>query len=284
MKVAISAQGNDIDSLVDPRFGRARWFIVADSETGEWQAHDNAANVDASGGAGVQAGSTVASQGAEAVITGNVGPNAHKVLAAGEHRHLPGGQRDHRARRAGRAQARRADSGRGSHRERSLGLREEWSSHERRRKAQECAGSGEEGRPVTAPGQGRGRRKDGARGSQSSLSGRTATRALVAVGTYVAQDLRDAEGLTRPMLRRAALRLALSRTRACTPTGQRVPAAGSAGAGRAAPKRWMSIEATGSSSPPRALAGGARHSGPGSGRRARRRVEVGRIPSTMSIC
>jgi len=82
MKVAISAQSNDIDSLVDPRFGRARWFIVADTETGKWQAHDNAANVDASGGAGVQAGSTVASQGAEAVITGNVGPNAHKVLGA----------------------------------------------------------------------------------------------------------------------------------------------------------------------------------------------------------
>jgi predicted Fe-Mo cluster-binding NifX family protein len=82
MKVAISAQGNDIDSLVDPRFGRARWFIVVDAETGEWQAHDNSVNVDASGGAGVQAGSTVATQGVEAVITGNVGPNAHRVLAA----------------------------------------------------------------------------------------------------------------------------------------------------------------------------------------------------------
>jgi hypothetical protein len=44
------------------------------------------------------------------------------------------------------------------------------------------------------------------------LGGRTATRALVAVGAYVAQDLRDAEGLTRPLLRRAALRLALSRS------------------------------------------------------------------------
>ena len=43
------------------------------------------------------------------------------------------------------------------------------------------------------------------RGGESSLGGRTATRALIAVGTYVAQDLRDAEGLTRPMLRRAAL-------------------------------------------------------------------------------
>jgi predicted Fe-Mo cluster-binding NifX family protein len=82
MKVAISAQSDTIDALVDPRFGRARWFIVVDSENGAWQAHDNAANVDASGGAGVQAGTTVASQGAQAVITGNVGPNAHKVLAA----------------------------------------------------------------------------------------------------------------------------------------------------------------------------------------------------------
>jgi len=48
-------------------------------------------------------------------------------------------------------------------------------------------------------------------GSGSSLGGRTTTRALVAVGTYMVQDLRDAEGLMRPALRRAALRLALSR-------------------------------------------------------------------------
>lgn len=82
MKVAISAQGNDLNSLVDPRFGRARWIIIIDTESGESQALDNATNVDASGGAGVQAGTTVASQGVGAVLTGNVGPNAHKVLAA----------------------------------------------------------------------------------------------------------------------------------------------------------------------------------------------------------
>jgi len=82
MKVAISAQGNDIDALVDPRFGRARWLIIADPESGDWHAHDNTANADASGGAGVQAGSVVAAEGVTAVITGNVGPNAHKVLAA----------------------------------------------------------------------------------------------------------------------------------------------------------------------------------------------------------
>lgn len=82
MKVAISTQTNDIDSLVDPRFGRAAWFVVVDSESGEWTAVDNRRNAGASGGAGVQAGTVVVDQGVGAVITGNVGPNAHKVLAA----------------------------------------------------------------------------------------------------------------------------------------------------------------------------------------------------------
>ena len=82
MKVAISAQSDSIDSLVDPRFGRAPWFIIADAGSGEWSAVDNRANADASGGAGVQAGTLVADRGVQTVITGNVGPTAHKVLAA----------------------------------------------------------------------------------------------------------------------------------------------------------------------------------------------------------
>lgn len=68
-----------------------------------------------------------------------------------------------------------------------------------RRSGPACDGSG--------PGRGGG---GNVWGGQSSLGGRTTTRALVAVGAYVAQDLRDAEGLMRPALRRAAIRLALS--------------------------------------------------------------------------
>lgn len=82
MKVAISAQGSDIDALVDPRFGRAAWFIVADSESLEWTAVDNRENAGSSGGAGVQVGTLIADQGVQGVITGNVGPNAHRVLSA----------------------------------------------------------------------------------------------------------------------------------------------------------------------------------------------------------
>jgi predicted Fe-Mo cluster-binding NifX family protein len=82
MKVVVSAQGGDLDALVDPRFGRAAWFIVADTESDEWTVVDNRENVEARGGAGVQAGTRVADEGVAAVITGNVGPNAQKVLDA----------------------------------------------------------------------------------------------------------------------------------------------------------------------------------------------------------
>lgn len=83
MNVAISTQGGDIDALVDPRFGRTRWIVIVDSESGEWTAVDNAATAEATGGAGIQAATTVVDHGARAVITGNVGPNAQKALSAG---------------------------------------------------------------------------------------------------------------------------------------------------------------------------------------------------------
>lgn len=63
------------------------------------------------------------------------------------------------------------------------------------------------------PGPGRGRRPgvDGRRGdADASLAARMTVRALVAAGTYIAQDVRDPDGLMRPTLRKAALRLALS--------------------------------------------------------------------------
>ncbi len=67
------------------------------------------------------------------------------------------------------------------------------------------------GPPCKGTGRGRSGRWGNARSSEGGLGGRTATRTLVAAGAYVVQDIRDAEGLTRPLLRRTALRLALSR-------------------------------------------------------------------------
>jgi predicted Fe-Mo cluster-binding NifX family protein len=82
MKIAITATGKDMSSNVDPRFGRAKYFIVVDSDTNESAAQDNAQNLNAAQGAGIQAGETVARLGAAAVVTGNVGPKAFRTLNA----------------------------------------------------------------------------------------------------------------------------------------------------------------------------------------------------------
>jgi predicted Fe-Mo cluster-binding NifX family protein len=83
MKVAVTSEGQDLASKVDPRFGRARFFIVVDTETAQVKTHDNVQNLNAVQGAGIQAAQNVVSLGVEAVVTGNVGPKAFATLQAG---------------------------------------------------------------------------------------------------------------------------------------------------------------------------------------------------------
>jgi len=73
-----------LDSPVDPRFGRARHFVLVDTDSGEFTGHDNAQNLNAPQGAGIQAAQAVARLGAEAVLTGHVGPKAFATLRAGK--------------------------------------------------------------------------------------------------------------------------------------------------------------------------------------------------------
>lgn len=82
MKVAVTSYGKDLSGKVDRSFGRAKWFIVVDTETGAFEAHDNKQNVNAAQGAGIQAGQNVANLGIEVILTGNVGPNAFRTLSA----------------------------------------------------------------------------------------------------------------------------------------------------------------------------------------------------------
>jgi predicted Fe-Mo cluster-binding NifX family protein len=82
MKVAVTSQGKEHSSEIDPRFGRAKWLIVVDTETGKSQAHDNTVNLNAAQGAGIQTGQNIANLDVDAVITGNVGPNAYRTLSA----------------------------------------------------------------------------------------------------------------------------------------------------------------------------------------------------------
>ena len=80
MKIAISATGTTLDAEVDPRFGRCQYFIIADTETEEFEALENS-SASAAGGAGISAAQMIVKKGVEAVLTGNCGPNAHQVLS-----------------------------------------------------------------------------------------------------------------------------------------------------------------------------------------------------------
>ena len=82
MKICVTAQGNDLDSLLDPRFGRCQFFIFIDTEDlHNYEAIANT-NIDATGGAGIQSAQFVVEKEIKAVLTGKVGPNAERVLKA----------------------------------------------------------------------------------------------------------------------------------------------------------------------------------------------------------
>ena len=82
MKIAITAKGTDLDSEVDPRFGRAAYIIIVDTKTLDFKVLDNSENVNALKGAGIQTGSLIADSGATILLTGFCGPNAFKTLNA----------------------------------------------------------------------------------------------------------------------------------------------------------------------------------------------------------
>jgi predicted Fe-Mo cluster-binding NifX family protein len=81
VKICVTAQGDNLDAQVDPRFGRCQYFVIVDPETLQYEAIKNP-NIDAMGGAGIQSGQIIADRQVKAVVTGNVGPNAFQTLNA----------------------------------------------------------------------------------------------------------------------------------------------------------------------------------------------------------
>jgi predicted Fe-Mo cluster-binding NifX family protein len=81
MKIAISSAGNDLDSQLDPRFGRCARFVIVETEDLTFEVCENQ-SAGLGGGAGIQSAQFIASKGAGAVITGNCGPNAVQTLNA----------------------------------------------------------------------------------------------------------------------------------------------------------------------------------------------------------
>jgi len=82
MKIAITSKGETLQSQVDPRFARASYFIVYDTDDDSHEVVDNAQSASAVHGAGPQAAETISRTGAKALITGNLGPNASRSLNA----------------------------------------------------------------------------------------------------------------------------------------------------------------------------------------------------------
>lgn len=80
MKVAVTSTGKNPDCEVDPRFGRAAFFLIGDTETMEFTAIENENTT--GGAAGIGAAKCIIDAGAEAVLTGNCGPNAERTLSA----------------------------------------------------------------------------------------------------------------------------------------------------------------------------------------------------------
>jgi len=81
MKIAVTATRADLQSQVDPRFGRAQYFIIVNPETMEFEAIENS-SLSAAHGAGIQSGQMMSSKDVSVVITGSVGPNAFQTLTA----------------------------------------------------------------------------------------------------------------------------------------------------------------------------------------------------------
>ena len=82
MKIAVTSLGKDLDSKMDPKFGRAAYILTIDTETLEFEALDNSENANAFKGAGIQAAAMVGNSGAKVLLTGHCGPKAFDTLDA----------------------------------------------------------------------------------------------------------------------------------------------------------------------------------------------------------
>jgi predicted Fe-Mo cluster-binding NifX family protein len=74
VKIAVTSTGNELISEMDPRFGRAKYFVIVDPQTLEYEVKENKQNLNLSQGAGIQAAKIVADH--------NCGPKAFQVLSA----------------------------------------------------------------------------------------------------------------------------------------------------------------------------------------------------------
>lgn len=81
-RIAITSEGPTLTDAVDPRFGRAGGFVVVELATGAATYVDNGSSQVLAQGAGIQAAENLVKAGAQALLTGHVGPKAFTALKA----------------------------------------------------------------------------------------------------------------------------------------------------------------------------------------------------------
>ena len=79
MKVAITSDGNNLDSKLDSRFGRCSFFAIYDTETKHLEFLPNP-NKESMEGAGPASAQFVASEGAQKVISGEFGYKVKSIF------------------------------------------------------------------------------------------------------------------------------------------------------------------------------------------------------------
>jgi predicted Fe-Mo cluster-binding NifX family protein len=82
MRIAITSREKELTSEMDPRFGRAEFFIIVETDSMAHEVVPNTQNLTLAQGAGIQAGKTLIENNVDVLITGNCGPKAFKVLEA----------------------------------------------------------------------------------------------------------------------------------------------------------------------------------------------------------
>lgn len=79
MRIVVSSNGVNLEAQASPVFGRSPYLVFVDIESMAFEAVENPA-LASGGGAGVQAAQFIIEKGAQAVVSGNVGPNAFQVF------------------------------------------------------------------------------------------------------------------------------------------------------------------------------------------------------------
>lgn len=80
MKIIVPTNGENIDSDICKSFGRTKRFLVIDLDTLDFETVENAQNMQASQGAGIQSAQSAIKAGGDTLITMHCGPKAYRVL------------------------------------------------------------------------------------------------------------------------------------------------------------------------------------------------------------